>query len=272
MQKIPDCEARVESTVATVNTSTWKMIVAESNLKSCGTLCMCPSPIKDTLARGEQTTKADGDPGHTITFLFLDFTIHHWLTFTIPLCLLGAAYAYQSCFPPGEQEDVDTTTTTIITMTDDDADKNLPDVVRAEEKKDDTDDPLHTGQDNLLMLESEDIEAKQDGVWKKLWDSMNPSACLAPATACTNVLLDDETVEYNTIVPPMLRDIDHPGKQRTLGLQRLYRFTDRERQKNRYVDCLAMMKYATCTEFFLTLRPATECLSSLLPDSIQWMS
>ena len=71
-------------------------------------------------------------------------------------------------------------------------------------------------------------------VWKKLWDSMNPAVCLTPVTACTNVFMDDdEIVDYNSIVPPWLRDMKHPGKPRTAALQRLYRFTDRDRHKNR---------------------------------------
>lgn len=108
--------------------------------------------------------------------------------------------------------------------------------VEAEEKKDGDDieqDQLYMGDDNLRYLESDDVESKQEGMWKKLWDSMNPSVCLTPAAACTNVLLEDETVDYNGIVPPMLRDIQNPGKQRTAALQQLYRFTDRERQGNR---------------------------------------
>jgi hypothetical protein len=101
-----------------------------------------------------------------------------------------------------------------------------------EEKKLD-EDPMHTGNDNLLQLESEDVEPNTDGIWKKLWDSMNPSVCLGPATACTNVLTDDETIDYNSVVPPMLRDMQHTGKQRTAALEKLYRFTDRERYQNR---------------------------------------
>jgi hypothetical protein len=157
-------------------------------------------------------------------------------SFTIPLCILGAAYAYQSYFPDGEQGDT-TTTINNKNMTDQDAILTTQGKQQTEEKKEDKegeeDQQLFMGDDNLRYLESDDVECKPEGMWKKLWDSMNPSACLTPATACTNVLLDDETVDYHSIVPPMLRDMHHPGKPRTAALQQLYRFTDRERQSNR---------------------------------------
>lgn len=112
-----------------------------------------------------------------------------------------------------------------------------------EEKKDDSMvDPMgdpKEDQNILESVESADVEPEQQsaggGIWKKILDSMNPAVCLAPATACSHVLLDDEVIEYNDVVPPMLRDIQHPGKSRTTALQKLYRFTDKEHQKNRYV-------------------------------------
>ena len=106
-----------------------------------------------------------------------------------------------------------------------------------EEKKDDEDGfPMELvkeedNQDLLESIESDSFEAP--ALWKRLWDSMNPAVCLSPAMACTHVFLDDDVVEYNRIVPPLLRDLKHPGKPRTAALQRLYRFTDRERHKNR---------------------------------------
>ena len=115
----------------------------------------------------------------------------------------------------------------------------------AEEKKDDdTDvDPMSDSKEDqniLEAVESADVEPEQQSaggaILKKLWESMNPAMCLAPATACTHVLLDEEIVEYNNVVPPMLRDMKHAGKSRTTALQKLYRFTDKEHQKNRYVQ------------------------------------
>lgn len=89
-------------------------------------------------------------------------------------------------------------------------------------------------EDNHDLLESIESDAfETPALWKRLWDSMNPSVCLSPAMACTHVFLDDDVVDYNSIVPPLLRDLKHPGKPRTAALQRLYRFTDRERHKNR---------------------------------------
>ena len=83
----------------------------------------------------------------------------------------------------------------------------------------------------MECIESDEFETP--ALWRRLWDSMNPAVCLSPAVACTHVFMDDDVVEYNRIVPPLLRDLKQPGKPRTAALQRLYRFTDRERHKNR---------------------------------------
>ena len=89
-------------------------------------------------------------------------------------------------------------------------------------------------EDNQDVLESIESDAfETPALWKRLLDSMNPAACLSPTMACTHVFLDDDVVEYNRIVPPLLRDLKHPGKPRTAALQRLYRFTDRQRHNNR---------------------------------------
>lgn len=106
-----------------------------------------------------------------------------------------------------------------------------------EEKKDDTDvyEIVEEYKHKSQPAESDDVDLHkpQEVFWVTLWNAMNPAMCLAPATACTQVLMDDEIVEYNRIMPPILRDMKHPGKARTTALQKLYRFTDRERQKNR---------------------------------------
>ena len=115
-----------------------------------------------------------------------------------------------------------------------------------EEKKDDgvvdptMCDPKEYRNNILESVESVDVEPEQQSaggvIWKRIMESMNPAVCLAPASACTHVLLDDdEIIDYNNLVPPMLRDIKHPGKSRTSALQKLYRFTGKEHQKNRYV-------------------------------------
>ena len=104
-----------------------------------------------------------------------------------------------------------------------------------EEKKDGDFDPAlfleKENDERQVAVESDEFEPT--ALWKKLWDSMNPAVCLSPTMACTHVFMDDDIVEYNRIVPPILRDMKHPGKQRTAALQRLYRFTDRDRHKNR---------------------------------------
>ena len=86
-------------------------------------------------------------------------------------------------------------------------------------------------------VESDDVEpnSSHNALWKKVWDSMNPAVCLSPVTACHGVFMDDEVVDYNRLVPPMLRELKHAGKMRSSALQRLYRFTDRDRHKNRCV-------------------------------------
>jgi hypothetical protein len=135
----------------------------------------------------------------------------------------------------------------------------------AEEKKDDEDDD---DDDKAVLEEKEEEDAivqmsvESDVIeppvfWKTLLQAMNPVVCLQPATACTNVLLDDETVEYAQIVPPMLKDMKHTGKLRTAALQKLYRFTDRKSYKNR-VPVVASTR-------FHTLEALVPCLATDVP-------
>lgn len=106
---------------------------------------------------------------------------------------------------------------------------------RMEEEKKEMDLEEPEDRDVLEQIESDIADPQEPGLLKKLWLSMNPSICLSPTSACGAVFMDDDIVEYNKTVPPLLRDMKHAGKPRTAALQSLYRFTDRERHKNRYV-------------------------------------
>jgi hypothetical protein len=82
-------------------------------------------------------------------------------------------------------------------------------------------------------------------LFQQLLHSMNPVQCLSPSIGrCSNPLGfdddDDANNEKNRInfekeVPPLLKDLEHEGKLRTTALQKLYRMTDKDNQKNRCV-------------------------------------
>ena len=64
--------------------------------------------------------------------------------------------------------------------------------------------------------------------------NLNPATCLAPSVVCANIIVDDDdVVDYDVEVKPLLRDLRREGKLRTTALQKLYRMTDKESQKNR---------------------------------------
>jgi hypothetical protein len=63
---------------------------------------------------------------------------------------------------------------------------------------------------------------------------------LEHTTACstcpTAFLLEDESDDVSQVVLPLLRDLRKDNKARAVALQKLYQMTDRERQRNRYVE------------------------------------
>jgi hypothetical protein len=67
------------------------------------------------------------------------------------------------------------------------------------------------------------------------------SKALEHTTACTTcpsafaVMDETDSEDVSQVVKPLLKDIGKDGKTRAVALQKLYRMTDRERQRNRYV-------------------------------------
>jgi hypothetical protein len=92
-------------------------------------------------------------------------------------------------------------------------------------------------------------------IFQQLLHSMNPVQCLSPTVIarCSNPLADDDddngptskvrpAAYFAKEVPPLLKDLEHEGKLRTTALQKLYRMTDKDNQKNRY-ECLSSSSY-----------------------------
>ena len=106
---------------------------------------------------------------------------------------------------------------------------------------------LSSTQKMPLSVESQDVDdAPPLSFFQTLLHSMNPAHCLAPSgaaggvvSACTNPLLDEDdddahpAVNFDVVIPPLLKDLQHEGKARTNALQTLYRMTDKENHKNR---------------------------------------
>lgn len=197
--------------------------------------------------------------------------VHHRFTSIIPLVVLGAVYIYRSwqlsssSVKPLKGMTMSTVGVETVTSRDEDEVHRKP----VEEKK----------EEGMVVeqvddcIESADVEPEQqltgaEAIMRRLWESMNPSSCLSPTTACTQILLeDDDIIEYHNVVPPMLRDMKHPGKSRTTALQKLYRFTDKQHQKNRYVSwiptlIILMMPrgYTSVTNHFIFHRQCPGCL------------
>jgi hypothetical protein len=87
-------------------------------------------------------------------------------------------------------------------------------------------------------------------IFQQLLQSMNPAQCLSPTIVlrCSNPLADDDDNDksrpasyFAKEVPPLLKDLEHEGKLRTTALQKLYRMTDKDNQKNR---CVHLTYYA----------------------------
>lgn len=66
---------------------------------------------------------------------------------------------------------------------------------------------------------------------------MNPSVCLSGEGCSCNLPTvddDDEIVDYDITIMPIIKDLKNEGKARTFALQRLFQLTDKESQHHRY--------------------------------------
>jgi hypothetical protein len=90
------------------------------------------------------------------------------------------------------------------------------------------------------VIDSADIDqGKPRNILLQLLDRMSPRNCLGPiggAAACHSLILEDDAIDFDDIMPGMLEEVRSEGKKRMIGLQRLYQMTDRERKQNRYVS------------------------------------
>ena len=92
--------------------------------------------------------------------------------------------------------------------------------------------------DIAKSVDSADVE-NYDGnssILKQLLSRMSPAQCLAPETACAGILPQaDDEMNFDKVLPTMVRDLQNGGKARSAALLRLYRATDRAMAINRYV-------------------------------------
>jgi len=84
-------------------------------------------------------------------------------------------------------------------------------------------------------VDSSEVDGSQSNSFvKQLLQRMRPKQCLAPSvSSCTHPLFEEAGIDFDSEIPPMLKDLRTEGKLRTAALQRLYRMTDRERKQNR---------------------------------------
>jgi hypothetical protein len=90
------------------------------------------------------------------------------------------------------------------------------------------------------VIDSADIDqGKPRSILLQLLDRMSPRNCLGPgagAAACHSLILEDDAIDFDDIMPGILADVRSESKKRIMGLQKLYQMTDRERKQNRYVS------------------------------------
>ena len=107
------------------------------------------------------------------------------------------------------------------------------------------------------------------GLFQQILQSMNPSVCFSPGSAgarsargtasgggtsgggtmtnCTNPFVEEtDIVDYDSVVPPLLRDLKSQGKSRTMALQRLFKLTEKENQQHRWVGCYVDVFVVIC--------------------------
>lgn len=93
------------------------------------------------------------------------------------------------------------------------------------------------------VVDSADLETKSPNILQQLFERMSPRHCLGSVhgagTACSTFILEDDAVDFDEVMPPLVRDVLKGGKRRTTALQKLYQMTDRERKQNRYVAAMA---------------------------------
>lgn len=92
------------------------------------------------------------------------------------------------------------------------------------------------------VVEAADIDqGKSRNFLIQLLDRMSPRNCLAPMNVVACHILEEDAVDFDDVMPGILRNIRKGGKIKTKALQKLYQMTDRERKQNRYVShCVRM--------------------------------
>lgn len=93
-----------------------------------------------------------------------------------------------------------------------------------------------TEDDGLNKVESSDVEDSSGGFFQQFLTRMSPVHCLTPDTACggINIIQDDDaTVDFDKLLPGLVRDLQKGGRPRSNALLRLYRVTDRTLPENR---------------------------------------
>jgi hypothetical protein len=90
------------------------------------------------------------------------------------------------------------------------------------------------------VIDSADIDPeKPRSILLQLLDRMSPRNCLGPiggAASCHSIILEEDAIDFDDVMPGILEDVRSEGKKKTVALQRLYQMTDRERKQNRYVS------------------------------------
>jgi hypothetical protein len=99
--------------------------------------------------------------------------------------------------------------------------------------------PFSTSSTHDNVVESSDIGGKPPNILTQLLERMSPRHCLGSthggsSTSCHDFILQDDPVDFDGVMPTILRDVRKDRKLRVDALRKLYQMTDRERKQNRY--------------------------------------
>mmetsp|Transcript_8727 Transcript_8727/g.11567 ORF Transcript_8727/g.11567 Transcript_8727/m.11567 type:complete len:382 (-) Transcript_8727:252-1397(-) len=92
-------------------------------------------------------------------------------------------------------------------------------------------------------------------LFRQVLQSMNPAVCISGGGGgCINPLVDDdEGIDYDYTIIPIIKNLRKEGKSRTIALQRLFKLTDKESQQHRVP--------IVCSKSFDVMTALLPCLS-----------